>query len=295
MKSTLAIIVTYNRLDLLKECISAVLNQLTICDILIINNYSIDGTKEYLELIRNKSISILNLDKNIGGAGGFSMGVKEAILRGYKYAWLMDDDTIPESNALSSLENKAMSINGEFSFLSGFTKWTDNTLCKMNVQTISSNWENYYYRIEEGLIPISDATFVSYFINLAVAKEVGLPIKEFFIYADDWEYSIRLTKIKPAYLDTSCFVVHKMKDNVKSDISICSEERIKRCYFDLRNHYYVVRKYGSSRNKIRYILDRFSDLTHILKSKSKKKGKRIKVLIKGTMSGIFFNPKIEKV
>ena len=58
MKSNIkvdAVIVTYNRLKLLKECISAVLNQTkSINNIIVVNNSSSDGTPEYLKELRKK-------------------------------------------------------------------------------------------------------------------------------------------------------------------------------------------------------------------------------------------------
>ena len=126
-----------------------------------------------------------------------------------------------------------------------------------------------------------------------MAKKVGLPIKEFFIYADDWEYSLRLGKEMPGYLDIDCRVIHKMKDNSKADITTCPDSRIERCYYDIRNHYYVLRKYGSKRNQIRFVMDRLGDFWTIITSKSNTKFRRIKVLIKGFFAGKRFNPSIE--
>ena len=51
---TIAVVVTYNRLQLLKECIEALLNSSVKSDILIINNNSSDGTYEFLNNIENE-------------------------------------------------------------------------------------------------------------------------------------------------------------------------------------------------------------------------------------------------
>ncbi|MBE7071280.1 MAG: DUF4422 domain-containing protein [Ruminococcaceae bacterium] len=37
------------------------------------------------------------------GAGGFQYGMKEALRRGYRYLWLMDDDVYPEPESLEAL------------------------------------------------------------------------------------------------------------------------------------------------------------------------------------------------
>ena len=96
MKKVLAIIVTYNRLDCLKECLAS-LNSQT-CqdfDILVINNGSTDGTKEYLDSKEN----LLKIHQNnLGGAGGFYAGMKYMYDNGYEWLWMMDDDGLPEKS-----------------------------------------------------------------------------------------------------------------------------------------------------------------------------------------------------
>lgn len=291
----LTIIVTYNRLELLKECVAAVIAQTVSTDVLIVNNCSTDNTEDYLNNITYKNVKSIKTKKNIGGAGGFSVGVKYAIKKGYKYALLMDDDTIAENNVIESYCNKAEYLNDEFSFMSCITKWTDGSLCNMNVQTLDNEWKNRYLTLEHGLIPAKTATFVSYFVNLNVAQKVGLPIKDFFIYADDWEYSLRLGKEKQGFLNVDCFVTHKMGSNLNADISTCPEERIDRCFYDLRNHLYVLRKYGTKREKIGYFFDIQYLLKQTIKGTGNKKLYRIITLLKGTAAGLTFNPKIEIV
>ena len=79
-KKVVAIIVTYNRKELLRECIEALLNQdYKHCDILIIDNASTDGTREYINsVVDNKKVIYINTGSNLGGAGGFNYGIKEA-------------------------------------------------------------------------------------------------------------------------------------------------------------------------------------------------------------------------
>ena len=104
MSKICAIVVTYNRLELLKMTIERLLNQTRKLDeIIIINNASTDGTKEFLDGMKDK-VTVKTLSKNLGGAGGFSEGIKFAYEKGHDYFWIMDDDTIAESNSLQVLE-----------------------------------------------------------------------------------------------------------------------------------------------------------------------------------------------
>ncbi len=103
------VIVTYNRYELLKECLDSLLNQTYKTDILIVNNASTDGTDIKIKTdgyLKNENIIYKELDKNLGGAGGFSFGVKFALDNNYDYVWLMDDDAEPELNTLEGLIKK---------------------------------------------------------------------------------------------------------------------------------------------------------------------------------------------
>ena len=136
-----AVVVTYNRLELLKENINALLIQkYNNFDIMIIDNASTDGTEKYVRGIDNNKIKYINTGSNLGGAGGFSFGVRQAIEKGYDYAWLMDDDTIPSSEALDSFMNKVNKFRGEFSYLASVVRWKDGLLCEMNKQYLSQEW-----------------------------------------------------------------------------------------------------------------------------------------------------------
>ena len=80
-KSVAAVVVTYNRKQLLKECIEALLAQKAKhLRIFIIDNASTDGTEEYVKgLIDGERVVYLNTGENLGGAGGFCFGIKEAM------------------------------------------------------------------------------------------------------------------------------------------------------------------------------------------------------------------------
>ena len=291
-----AVVVTYNRLELLKENINALLIQkYNNFDIMIIDNASTDGTEKYVRCIDNNKIKYINTGSNLGGAGGFSFGVRQAIEKGYDYAWLMDDDTIPSSEALDSFMNKVNKFRGEFSYLASVVRWKDGLLCEMNKQYLSQEWGNEINMMKNNLIPVNSSSFVSFFVDLNIAKKVGLPQKDFFIYGDDWEYSLRLSSVKPGYLDLDSEVVHKMKNNASIDIVNESEDRLDRYFYNYRNLYYIHRKYLSSKKLMLYKLKYYYTVVQILSSKNSKKIKRISVMRKGMKKGKKYNPAIEYV
>ena len=73
------VVVTYNRLELLKECLKQVENQTVPAKrIIVVNNASTDGTAEYLRECKekNKQYRTITCMENLGGAGGFAKGIQ---------------------------------------------------------------------------------------------------------------------------------------------------------------------------------------------------------------------------
>ena len=135
MSEIATIVVTYNRKELLRECVDALQSSDVSSDIIIIDNNSTDGTKEYIADAMADNVTYKRLKKNLGGAGGFSAGIKYAVRQGYKYIWIMDDDTIVKKDTLERLLDATKELNNNFGFLSSSVKWIDGSDCKMNRQT----------------------------------------------------------------------------------------------------------------------------------------------------------------
>lgn len=289
-KRVAAIVVTYNRKKLLKECIEALLGQTYHeLDILIIDNASTDGTEALVKEYADSQVKYINTRANLGGAGGFQFGVKKGAELGDDYLWLMDDDSIPTPTALEELINVADKL-GKFGFLSSKVLWKDQSLCKMNVPKVSLNhkladFDGAPKRIIMG-------TFVSFFVPVVVVKKVGLPIKEFFIWADDFEYSRRISRSYPAYFVPKSIIIHKCKSNTGSNIVDDVPERFNRYRFAYRNEVYVYRREGVSGWIHLALKTVLHTLRVIFKSKDNKK-QRLQIIWSATKKGFRFNPQIE--
>jgi rhamnopyranosyl-N-acetylglucosaminyl-diphospho-decaprenol beta-1,3/1,4-galactofuranosyltransferase len=105
-------IVTYNRKDLLKRCLDAVINQtLKPITVYIIDNASTDGTIEsvkewgyYNSIVNGIRFKYLLNNKNEGSSGGQYLGIKTAYEEGeYDGIWVMDDDGVPDKDCLMNL------------------------------------------------------------------------------------------------------------------------------------------------------------------------------------------------
>ena len=129
---TAAVVVTHNRIDLLKQCVAHLENQTCACDILIVDNASTDGTAQWLE--SKPELNYRNTGANLGGAGGFNLGMRWAVEKGYDFVWVMDDDCLPQSEALQKLLEADGILEGSYGWLSSSVLWTDGNLCRMNLQ-----------------------------------------------------------------------------------------------------------------------------------------------------------------
>ena len=138
MERIAAIVVTYNRKELLLQCLEHLLAQEgAACDVLVVDNASTDGTCQAVEQLGKDRILYRNTGENLGGAGGFNFGMRWAVEEGYDYLWVMDDDTLPRPDALAQLWAAHERLGGSYGFLSSTVLWTDGELCPMNVQRIT--------------------------------------------------------------------------------------------------------------------------------------------------------------
>lgn len=291
MKNVCALVVTYNRLNLLKECINSIRKQTyREFDILVVNNGSTDGTEEWLA--DQGDVIVIN-QFNSGGAGGFFTGMKHIAKEGYKYCWLMDDDVECNPDALSILIDAA-NTSPNFGFICSRVLGLKNNL--MNVPTVDSRKKNGQYptyldRIDSKMIKVRSATFVSLLIPTDKIKECGLPYKHFFIWGDDTEYTKRLSNSYDCYLAFESIVIHKRAQNNRLDlITETDPDRINMYFYLYRNNYIVCKKNGNTRKIVHYVLNEIWLLLFFLVRVDLKKAK---VMAKAICAQFTFFPRIE--
>ena len=294
MNKVIAVVVTYNRIELLKECVKALQQQTYPCDILIVDNASTDGTEEYINKVKKNydNLHYMNTGANIGGAGGFNLGMRWAVEVGYEYVWVMDDDCITLKNTLQELLKAETLVEDKCGFLASKILWRNKKICVMNIprRTMFTQIRDF----DSNLPKITLASFVSLLIPIKVVKKVGLPIKEFFIWTDDWEYTRRISKIYPCYLVNNSIAIHKSLSNIGANISKDSVDKLNRYYYLYRNDVYLYKREGLKG----FMYEAIRLFVHIFKvilfSKNNKL-KRLKYIVKGTADGLNFKPVIEYV
>ena len=130
------------------------------------------------------------------------------------------------------------------------------------------------------------------FVPAKVVREVGLPFKEFFIWTDDWEYTIRIANKYPCYLITDSVVIHKTASNTGSNIAVDSENRLKRYEYAYRNEMYFYRREGVK--GIAYYGAKLLLHTYrVLRYSQDKKKERLAIIYRNAAKGMRFNPEVE--
>ncbi len=298
MNKVAAVVVTYNRIDLLKQCVEALLKQSYPCDILLVNNNSGDGTEEWaLEIVNEfDNVKYHNTGANLGGAGGFNYGMRWAVEDGYEFVWVMDDDCISYEDTLKELMKAHDILKGNYGWLSSVALWKDGKVCMMNRQKLHESFYTYVELIQYGLVQAKQATFVSLLVNVTVIKKVGLPIKEFFIWGDDIEYTRRIAVRygEPSFVVGRSKILHLMSNNSGSSIAFDKKERLSRYNYAYRNENYLYRKEGF-KGIIYYLGKCGLNIARVLRYSKDRKIKRCYIIISCVLSGVTFNPKIEKI
>lgn len=295
------VVVTYNRLDLLKECLQAVEQQTFPCHrIIVVDNCSTDGTCEFLQQYCTRpQYHIIRTEKNIGGAGGFSIGIKESVREGADYTWIMDDDTIPTPTALEFLV-KTITLSNDIGFVCSKVNWTDGTTHLRNIPGgLHKTGKKYIIKKEDITAYLCEVcTFVSVLFSSRAVYKVGLPIKEFFIWFDDIEYTYRITKsgFKNYYVEQS-IVVHKTPDMFNPTIEQAPVSMASRFYYQTRNTCYF--KHREQPNKFLFWLSVWNKL-RIMKNriKRRKDGHQqefLEAVKRGCKDGLTFYPEIEYI
>ena len=278
------VVVTYNRYELLKECLDSLINQTILNTILIVDNASTDGTQKRIEedgYLNNIQIIYKKLTVNSGGAGGFHFGVNYAVENNYDYVWLMDDDAEPELNALEFLVN-----NLDDSKYSAYAPKTligtkDNHALSTFGHRGIFDYENCLPSFQKAInikeyekdkCEIEMASFVGILIPFTSIKKIGLPEKRFFIHHDDTEYSLRLVTLGKILMVNQSVIYHKEKrqeEKIERQFLWFKKNRIKYeklwlKYFGLRNSVYIAFKYGKGYKKyflaFKLYLDLISDI-----------------------------------
>jgi len=245
-----AVVVTYNRKELLRECLQALLNQTRPLDeIIVVDNASTDGTDQMIPK-EFPQITHVRLPENIGGAGGFHEGMKLAYEKGHDWIWVMDDDAIAEGDALEqllktkhlqdtdvyALASAVLNLDGSINMF--HRRLFDPTNVLEQPITLEYYDKNYF--------ETDTVSFVGMLVGRKAVAEVGLPLKDFFIYYDDTEYCLRIRSHGGRIFTVpKSRILHKTGGGEMQHVDKRCAPLSWRTFYGRRNQVYTYRKYGN--------------------------------------------------
>jgi rhamnopyranosyl-N-acetylglucosaminyl-diphospho-decaprenol beta-1,3/1,4-galactofuranosyltransferase len=207
-----ALVVTYNRKDLLRECLTAVRKQSRAVDhIVVVDGASTDGTPEMLAE-EFPEVELVRLAQNEGASGGFHAALRVGLERNMDWLWTMDDDTIPSPDALEQLLAGLARRDGlpEPVLLYSKVLWQDGRLHPMNQPCFDMrDPQRFLDGLERRLLPLRWATFPSMLLRPDAVRRNGLPNKRFFLWSDDIDFTGRILRHEPGYFVAESIAVHK--------------------------------------------------------------------------------------
>lgn len=207
-----AVVVTYDRLALLKQCVTALLaaSPEVLSVVVVVDNASTDGTAEWLAAQTDPRLDVVALPQNKGGAGGFEAGMRYAVAV-HDPDWLvvMDDDSRPDPGALAVFHG--LDLTG-WDAVAAAVRLPDDTPCDMNRPTLNpfarpavllralggAGREAFHLPAEAfagaALRQIDGASFVGLFLSRRAMAAGGYPEGRLFLYAEDAMYTLGLTR-----------------------------------------------------------------------------------------------------
>ncbi len=298
MDQIFAVVLSYKRKDLLARCLDAIKVQTRPCDgIIVVDNASNDGTEEMLLQTGLPNLKVYVLSHNTGASGGFSAGFRLAYQQGADFVWMMDDDVVPEPDALQKLleaDDQLRAMDKPRSFLVSKAHTSEGLLTnvpRIDERTNAIAYENWPELLDIGVVPVRPATFVSILVPRATLQRHGLPIAPMFMWGDDTEFTLRISRDVPGYLVTASKVLHLRR--VSGAIDILRETNPNRVALHrhlVRNELFVARKYFRKRRVLGLVLSRLGQIARMLQRGQFGKAK---IVANGLLESFRFSPESE--
>lgn len=260
-----AVVVSYNREQLLGECLDGLAVQTRPADrVIVVDNASTDHA---LQVAREHPVSadVIALPHNVGGAGGFCAGIAEAVDPNAiaadhgtaHYVWIMDDDTIPTPTALEKLlqaAQESLDVNHALpTILGSKAVWVDGREHLMNKPRprtwVRKGTKAFAGPAGENTYQARSLSFVSCLINAgAIVGLHKLPRSAYFLWNDDFEFTTALLKYGIGYYVPTSEVIHKTKVFGSSDA-----DPGRRFYNEVRNKLWLFRLSRSNFTAVEFV------------------------------------------
>lgn len=240
----IAVVVTYNRSQLLKRNI-ACLRKNSPHAIIVVNNGSTDDTREWLA---EQTDLIVITQANVGGSGGFYTGIQQAMERGADWIWCMDDDVFPRPDCLSNLldhtASEEVGILAPRRLMEGNIFTNDFQAVNLTNPFTSMYKKKLKKQVINKPVEILGTAFEGLFIRKEAVEKIGLPNKDLFIFCDDTDYCLRavLAGYKILYIPSALMDKEKFFSN--DTWNERNKKKKWKRFYQIRNSTYLNHHYG---------------------------------------------------
>lgn len=268
------VLVTFNRLSDLKNTLTCYSKQTNLPKtVIVVNNASSDGTKEYLDEWRSEEGPFtkitINSSTNLGGAGGFALGMQRAVDTSCDFVFISDDDAFPEPNMLEILSLAAEDPNndqaaayctsvinhGKIDLMHRRRLWKKYGFVVKDVPVVEGEYQRPYFEVDY-------LTFVGALVKKEIIEEIGFPRTDYFIREDDSEYSLRIRNKGKILCITDSIMNHNTGFTSKLWLD----------YYTIRNNLFNIQEYFGKTYynyaKLIWYLKRCSFIAKIIKGRT---------------------------
>lgn len=271
MNRVAAVIVTFNNNTMLLNLLNDLTSQTTPPDeIIVVDNGKSAQNSGLIFLKKFPDIIYIHLPWNAGSAGGYYEGLKTAC-KNNDLIWTLDDDVrlFPDS-----LEN--------------LVKGYKNLYKKIRLSSVRSVGANFFSSKPSklDLFPWRGTL-----IRSDLIKKYGLPLKEYFIYGEDLEYSLRFSKngYNCYWIpDSKCIEVRpEGKDTYKllGTTTIIYSKPFQ-LYYAFRNHLNLFIKYKEFQRLFKLLLYSSKVILFTIILEKQNKLKKIIAVLSGLLDGL---------
>lgn len=253
-ESVAVVVVTYNRAGLLLRMLGGLAASEHKPDaVIVVDNASTDHTRTVLDGARDAHsdlpLQVIRPDENLGGAGGFHLGVEAAYEQGFDRIWLMDDDVVPAPDCLGVLmavdEDCLMSVRedtaGRLVEKAAVRFDLRNPLrIKPKTAMVETTYGQRSAMPER--VELENVAFEGFMVRRRVVEQIGLPDPGFFIFYDDVDYALRARRAGfRIWAVRDAVLVRQLAFDQQHDLSGWKG------YYMYRNLFTVHRRYGENR------------------------------------------------
>jgi len=222
------VVVTYNRADLLVGMLDGLAAQTRTPDaVIVIDNASTDHTRAVLDVRTDLPLHVTTSQTNLGGAGGFHLGVRAAYDTGYDRVWLMDDDVVPAAGCLEALmavdEDCLIAVRedlgGTMVEKAAVEFDLRNPLAiRPKRSTVDSTYADRASM--PALVEVQNVAFEGFMVRRGVIEEIGFPDPAFFIFYDDVDFAVRAREAgRHVWAVRDAVLVRQLDFNQQHDLS----------------------------------------------------------------------------